>query len=65
MTCIAAITDGKTVWVGGDSAGVAGSSLEIRADEKVFTRKDKNKTTKSGFLIFMWHFGLRMFFLLI
>ncbi len=42
MTCIAALTDGKIVWIGGDSAGVAGLSLEVRDDEKVFTRKDEN-----------------------
>lgn len=37
MTCIVALTDGDRVWVGGDSAGVAGWSLSVRADEKVFT----------------------------
>lgn len=37
MTCIAAVADGERVWIGGDSAGVAGWSLELRADEKVFT----------------------------
>jgi hypothetical protein len=36
MTCIAAVTDGKRVWMGGDSAGFAGTSLTVRADEKVF-----------------------------
>ena len=36
MTCIAAVTDGKTVTIGGDSAGVAGLGMQIRADEKVF-----------------------------
>lgn len=37
MTCIAAVADGRRVWIGGDSAGVAGWSLNLRADEKVFT----------------------------
>lgn len=36
MTAIAAITDGTTIWIGGDSAGVSGYDLTIRADEKVF-----------------------------
>ncbi len=36
MTCIAGIADGKKVWIGGDSAGVAGSSLVVRADQKIF-----------------------------
>lgn len=36
MTCIAAVADGERVWIGGDSAGVAGWSLNVRADEKVF-----------------------------
>jgi hypothetical protein len=37
VTAIAAITDGTTVWMGGDSAGVDGYDLEVRADPKVFT----------------------------
>lgn len=36
MTCIAGIVENSTVWIGGDSAGVAGLSLMVRADEKVF-----------------------------
>lgn len=36
MTCIVGITDGTTVWLGGDSAGVTGTALMIRADSKVF-----------------------------
>ena len=36
MTCIAAVTDGKTVWMGGDSAGVGGWDLDVRTDSKVF-----------------------------
>lgn len=38
MTCIAAVAEKGTVWIGGDSAGVAGYDLTLRADEKVFTR---------------------------
>lgn len=38
MTCIAAVTDGKTVWMGGDSAGVSGWDLTPRKDEKVYRR---------------------------
>lgn len=36
MTVIAALVNGKTVWMGGDSAGVAGYSLGVRKDPKVF-----------------------------
>lgn len=37
MTAIAALVDeDKTVWIGGDSAGVAGLSVEVRKDPKVF-----------------------------
>jgi hypothetical protein len=36
MTCIVGIPDGTNVWLGGDSAGVAGYSLVVRADQKVF-----------------------------
>jgi ATP-dependent protease HslVU (ClpYQ) peptidase subunit len=37
MTCIAGIVDNDgTVYIGGDSAGVAGLDLWIRADKKVF-----------------------------
>lgn len=36
MTCIAGIAQDNTVWIGGDSAGVAGLSLQIRQDPKVF-----------------------------
>ncbi|MFN2388015.1 MAG: hypothetical protein ABR575_00190, partial [Actinomycetota bacterium] len=40
MTCIAALIDNATgrVYVGGDSAGVAGWDLAVRADAKVFRR---------------------------
>lgn len=36
MTCIVALTDGQTVVLGGDSAGVGGRELRLRADRKVF-----------------------------
>ena len=36
MTCIVAITDGRAVVLGGDSAGVGGHELRLRADSKVF-----------------------------
>lgn len=37
MTCIVAVTDGTRVTMGGDSAGVSGWDMTVRADEKVFT----------------------------
>lgn len=36
MTCIVGIVEGDRVWMGGDSAGLAGYSLTVRADQKVF-----------------------------
>lgn len=36
MTCIAGVTARGKVYIGGDSAGVAGYSMCVRADEKVF-----------------------------
>lgn len=36
MTCIVGLVDKGNVYIGGDSAGVAGLSISIRADEKVF-----------------------------
>ncbi len=36
MTCIVGIADNGNVYIGGDSAGVAGYDLTVRADEKVF-----------------------------
>jgi ATP-dependent protease HslVU (ClpYQ) peptidase subunit len=36
MTCIVGLVEGDTVWVGGDSAGVGGLDLTVRADQKVF-----------------------------
>jgi hypothetical protein len=36
MTCIVGLVDGGRVWLGGDSAGVSGWDLTVRADRKVF-----------------------------
>jgi ATP-dependent protease HslVU (ClpYQ) peptidase subunit len=36
MTCIIGLIDNGNVYIGGDSAGVSGLSVTIRADEKVF-----------------------------
>lgn len=36
MTCIVGFVEGDSVWMGGDSAGVAGLDLTVRADAKVF-----------------------------
>jgi ATP-dependent protease HslVU (ClpYQ) peptidase subunit len=36
VTCVVGDTDGKIVTIGGDSAGVGGFDLTVRADEKVF-----------------------------
>ncbi|WP_119677390.1 hypothetical protein [Indioceanicola profundi] len=36
MTCIVGLVDGNEVWMGGDSAGVAGLDISLRADPKVF-----------------------------
>lgn len=36
MTCIVAVRDSGRVWIGGDSAGVSGLDVTIRADTKVF-----------------------------
>ena len=36
MTCIIGLVDNGTVWMGGDSAGVAGLDVVIRKDAKVF-----------------------------
>lgn len=36
MTCIVGVADGENVWIGGDSAGVAGFAVTVRADTKVF-----------------------------
>lgn len=39
MTCIVGLEHGGKVYIGGDSAGVNGWSLTVRADSKVFTRQ--------------------------
>ena len=36
MTCIVGLLDNNNVYMGGDSAGIGGYSLQIRKDEKVF-----------------------------
>lgn len=36
MTCIVGFVEGARVWMGGDSAGVGGYALTVRADQKVF-----------------------------
>lgn len=36
MTCIVGLVHNKKVYMGGDSAGVGGSDLDVRADPKVF-----------------------------
>ena len=36
MTCIVGLVDGDRVWMGGDSAGVNGLDITVRADTKVF-----------------------------
>ena len=36
MTCIAGLAEDGTVWLAGDSAGIAGWDLTVRADPKVF-----------------------------
>lgn len=40
MTCIVAYEKDGTVWMGGDSAGVAGYSISARGDSKVFINKN-------------------------
>lgn len=37
MTCIVGLVQDEAVWIGGDSAAVAGHSVTIRNDEKVFS----------------------------
>lgn len=38
MTCIVGIQDRRRVVIAGDSAGVSGYGIDVRADEKVFER---------------------------
>ncbi len=40
MTCIVGLIDSDRVFIGGDSAGVAGLDLVVRADRKVFRNGD-------------------------
>ncbi len=40
MTCIVGLQEKGKVWVGGDSAGVGGLSMTVRADRKVFRNED-------------------------
>jgi hypothetical protein len=40
MTCIVGVVDKGQVFIGGDSAGVAGYGLVVRADRKVFRSGD-------------------------
>lgn len=40
MTCIAGLIHNGKVYIGGDSAGVAGYDLAVRADKKVFRNGD-------------------------
>lgn len=36
MTCVTALVDDNTIYMGADSAGAAGRDITIRADQKVF-----------------------------
>ena len=38
MTCIVGLVENGKVYIGGDSAGVAGLDVRMRSDEKVFTK---------------------------
>lgn len=40
LTCIVGVAHGGNVWIGGDSAGVAGYAITLRADKKVFRNGD-------------------------
>jgi len=51
MTCIVGYKTKNNVYIGGDSAGVAGSDITIRADEKIF---------KNGEFIFGFTSSFRM-----
>jgi hypothetical protein len=39
MTAIVGLVQAGSVYIGGDSAGVSGMSLTVRADAKVFRKK--------------------------
>lgn len=49
MTCIVGLVDNDKVYIGGDSAGVAGYSLTVRADKKVFKNGDFTMGFTSSF----------------
>lgn len=51
MTCIVGFADRGKVYIGGDSAGVSGQNIMLRADEKVF---------KNGEFIFGFTSSFRM-----
>src|SRR5687767_7191450 len=36
MTCVIALRDGDEIYMGADSAGVSGTSLQIRKDPKIY-----------------------------
>ena len=40
MTCIVGLIDDGDVYIGGDSAGVAGTDITVMANEKVFISRD-------------------------
>lgn len=50
MTCIAGVEQGGKVFIGGDSAGVGGYSLTVRADEKVWTTRPARAQTPHSFV---------------
>lgn len=49
MTCIVAVRDRGTVYIGGDSAGVGGWDLTVRKDPKVFTLSTDHDEYALGF----------------
>lgn len=49
MTVIVGYKDGDNVYIGGDSAGVNGYNITVRADDKVFNNKDFTMGFTSSF----------------
>jgi hypothetical protein len=49
LTCIAGIVSNGVVYIGGDSAGIAGDSLRHRKDEKVFLLENNLDKMAFGF----------------
>ena len=47
MTCIVGLVHGGKVYMGGDSAGVGGYCLTVRADEKVFRNGEFQRKIRS------------------